>query len=142
MPLRRAGLALAWAPLVLAACGGGATATPSPTATAALTLAPRTPAAVASAVAMVEPAGRPAQEWSFQPAELRVATGTKVTWTNTGAEFHTVTSDDAGKTFDSHVVNPKETFTLTFSTAGTFPYHCDFHPWMKGVVRVCDGGCP
>ncbi len=59
-----------------------------------------------------------------------------------GENSHTVTSDDAGQTFDSHVVNPREAFRFTFIQTGTFPYHCDLHPWMKGVVRVCDGACP
>ncbi len=95
-----------------------------------------------ASAAMVEPAGGPAQDWSFRPVEVRVAMGGTVTWTNQGETFHTVTSDDAGKTFDSHVVNPRETFTFTFAQTGTFPYHCDLHPWMKGVVRACDGFCP
>ncbi len=103
--------------------------------------APVAPARTAS-VRIVEPAGAAAQEWNFSPAEIRIAAGGAVTWTNTGATFHTVTSDDGGATFDSHVVNPKETFTFTFARAGTFAYHCDLHPWMKGAVRVCDGGCP
>ncbi len=99
------------------------------------------PASPPPAVTIVEPSGQPAENWHFEPRELRVASGTKVTWTNTGATFHTVTTDDAGKTFDSHVVNPRETFAFTFDKAGTYPYHCDLHPWMKGNVQACDGGC-
>ena len=88
---------------------------------------------------MVEPAGRP-NEWSFAPKELSVARGTTVTFVNRGKEFHTVTSDDPGRTFDLSI-NTDQTGTITFNTMGTFAYHCGVHPQMKGAVRVCDGPC-
>jgi plastocyanin len=31
---------------------------------------------------------------------------------------------------------PGASFTQTFSTAGSFPYHCSFHPGMIGTVAV------
>lgn len=112
--------------LLLAACGGpAAQATPQPVQT--------------DRVAVVEPAGRPA-EWSYSPAAARVASGTTVTWHNGGVEFHTVTSDDAGRPFDVALEVGKDA-TVTFARAGTFAYHCGVHPQMKGVVVVCDGPC-
>lgn len=92
-------------------------------------------------VNMFDKAGRPESEWGYDPREIRVASGTTVTFTNTGVVFHTVTSDGAVRLFDLSA-NPGERITHTFADPGTFPYHCGVHPDMKGVVHVCDGECP
>ena len=110
--------------LVLAACGG-ASATPTPR---------------PNEVQVVEPAGREA-DWTYAPKELRVAARTIVTFVNRGKEFHTVTSDDAGRPFDLAIESGKGA-TLAFDRVGVFAYHCGVHPQMKGVVRVCEGSCP
>lgn len=60
--------------------------------------------------------------------------GTKVTWTNNDGAPHTVTSDSGA--FGSQTLNQGNTFSFTFTSAGTFPYHCAFHPGMKGTVIV------
>lgn len=91
-------------------------------------------------VRIFDTVGRPESEWGYDPKEIRVASGTTVTFTNAGVVFHTVTSDGAVRLFDLSV-NAGETGTLEFDTAGTFPYHCGVHPDMKGVVHVCDGQC-
>lgn len=84
--------------------------------------------------------GRPEKEWGYDPKEIRVASGTTVTFMNGGVVFHTVTSDDAQRTFDVGA-NAGETVTIRFDRPGTFAYHCGVHPDMKGVVHVCDGAC-
>ena len=89
---------------------------------------------------VVEPAGKEA-DWTYAPKELRVAAGTTVTFVNRGKEFHTVTSDDAGRPFDVGIDSNKSA-TLTFDKVGVFAYHCGVHPQMTGVVRVCEGACP
>jgi plastocyanin len=38
--------------------------------------------------------------------------------------------------WDSGSVAPGGTFSMTFPTAGTFPYHCGIHPNMVGTVTV------
>ena len=110
---------------------------PSPAPTAAPVPRPSvSPAAVSGAeVKIVEPAFRPPQEWTYSPAEITVKMGTPVVWANTGAVAHTVTADDA-TSFDSGSIDPKVSFTFTPSAAGTFAYHCTFHPWMKGTLVV------
>jgi len=57
-----------------------------------------------------------------------------VTWTNNDSVPHTVTQDGGGLT--SKAINPGETFSFTFDTAGSFSYHCEFHANMKGTVTV------
>jgi amicyanin len=77
--------------------------------------------------------------FAFSPATLTIKTGTTVTWKNTTAAAHTVTSDD-GKSFDSGTSNPitaqTGTFSFTFTKAGTFAYHCAIHPFMKATIIV------
>ncbi len=91
-------------------------------------------------VRMFDMVGQPESEWGYDPKEIRVASGTTVTFTNAGVIFHTVTSDGAQRLFDVSA-NPGESATLAFEKAGTFPYHCGVHPDMKGVVHVCSGEC-
>jgi len=91
-------------------------------------------------VHMFDDPGRPEKEWGYDPREIRVASGTTVSFTNSGIVFHTATSDDAQRSFDAGA-NPGETVTVRFERPGTFAYHCGVHPDMKGVVHVCDGAC-
>lgn len=72
--------------------------------------------------------------WGYQPKSITVKVGTTVVWVNTGGATHTVTADN--KAFDSGSIAPNDRFTLKTKTAGTFDYHCAFHPWMKGTLIV------
>ena len=73
--------------------------------------------------------------FSFGPAELTISAGTTVTWTNRHDIPHTVVSDDK-TTFKSKVLDTDETFSYTFTRAGTYPYFCSIHPKMTGKVVV------
>ena len=68
------------------------------------------------------------QDYSFQPSTLAIPKGTTVTWHNLGSVDHTVTSDTKGM-FDSRV-SPGKVFSFTFSTPGTYNYHCSIHTSM------------
>ena len=72
--------------------------------------------------------------FAFTPATITVPVGTKVTWTNQDSTDHTVTSDDG--LFDSGHIATGATFSFTFTTAGTFPYHCSIHTSMTTKVIV------
>jgi plastocyanin len=85
------------------------------------------------ALSIVEPAQ--AQSWSYSPAQLNTTVGTTLMWTNSGREDHTVTSDDR-TSFDSGIIGPGGTFSLTPTTLGTYGYHCALHPWMKATLTV------
>ena len=73
--------------------------------------------------------------FTFKPKTITIAVGTTVKWTNTTTVAHTVTSDD-GKTFNSGIINPGGTFKFTFTTKGTFGYHCMIHPFMMATIIV------
>ncbi|MDQ1516731.1 MAG: hypothetical protein QOE80_2561 [Actinomycetota bacterium] len=76
-----------------------------------------------------------AGRWKFVPDSLTVTRGSTVVWPNTsGQYYHTVKAEDGS--FDSKYINPGAEWRWTFSTAGDFPYHCEPHPWMKGVIHV------
>jgi plastocyanin len=71
---------------------------------------------------------------AYRPNPLTVATGTTVTWTNSDNVTHTSTSNN--NTWNSGNIAPGGQFSFTFSTAGTFQYHCALHPGMVGSVVV------
>jgi plastocyanin len=74
--------------------------------------------------------------FAFSPTPLTVAPGTKVTWSNTDDEPHTVRSADGGKTFKSPALDTDDKFSFTFAKAGTYKYFCSIHPRMVGTVIV------
>ncbi len=112
-------------------------------------LAPAT--AVAATAALLVPAGtaaaKPAPDhtvaraasvsvanMAFTPASVVLAVGETVTWTFPDSMAHTTTSNKGF--WDSGTKLNGATYTRAFSSAGTFPYHCSFHPEMRGTVRV------
>ena len=77
------------------------------------------------------------RDFNFSPAQVTVSPGAKVTWVNcepAGTAAHTSTAD-AG-TWTSALLAPGSTYTRVFSGAGSFPYHCNPHPGMRGSVTV------
>jgi plastocyanin len=99
-----------------------------PAAPAAVPAAPAAPAAPAPASA-VKIAG-----FAFGPANLTVARGQTITWTNGDAVAHTITSD--AKVWDSGPVVPGASFSVTLTEPGTYTYFCAIHPSMRGTVVV------
>ncbi len=79
--------------------------------------------------------------YGFSPDVITVVIGKNNTvfWTNNDPAPHTVTSDTQG-VFDSGTTGPLTsqggTFQFTFTTPGTYTYHCTFHPWMQGTIIV------
>jgi len=72
--------------------------------------------------------------FAFSVSSLAVKQGTTVKWTNNDATTHTVTADDGS--FDSDNIAPGGTFSHTFSSQGTFAYHCKIHSSMTAKVVV------
>ncbi|MEK7167482.1 MAG: plastocyanin/azurin family copper-binding protein [Patescibacteria group bacterium] len=75
------------------------------------------------------------QDYSFNPATVTVKTGTTVTWTNKDSVSHPVKADGI---WDSGPLGKDQSFSRTFSQAGTFNYYCSAHPRMKGTIIVKD----
>ena len=71
---------------------------------------------------------------SFTPSAITVSVGTTVTWTWVGYATHNVTFDDGDSSPDQTAGG---TYSLAFSTAGTYKYHCTIHgAAMSGTVTV------
>ncbi len=73
--------------------------------------------------------------WTFEPHSLEVAPGETVTWVNNSEAAHTVTGDDLAFD-DSGLIEPGDSFSLTFDEPGTYRYKCGPHPEMVGVIVV------
>ncbi len=76
---------------------------------------------------------------AFNPSVVTIKQGTSVQWTNAETQFisHTVTSGtpedpNAGSLFDSTPIVPRQKFSVTFTTPGTYVYFCKFH-FMDGM---------
>jgi plastocyanin len=72
--------------------------------------------------------------FAFDPGEVRIRAGERVTWVNCDTDAHTSTSD-AG-VWASPLLAAGDAFTQTFATAGEFSYFCQPHPFMLGRVVV------
>jgi amicyanin len=75
------------------------------------------------------------RNFAFTPATIRVRVGETVTWTNQDAVGHTVTSEMGGE-LNSPLLRQGQSYSHTFTRAGTYPYLCAPHPNMRGVVVV------
>ena len=73
-------------------------------------------------------------KFKFIPQELTVPVGTTVKWVNKDEFPHTVVENN--KTFRSNGLDTDDTFSFTFTKAGTFDYFCSLHPYMKGKIIV------
>lgn len=74
-------------------------------------------------------------EFQFTPRNVQVHVGDTIVWQNNGTMIHTSTAN--GGLWNSGNLAPEARFGFTFSSAGTFPYHCAIHPvQMQGTVRV------
>jgi plastocyanin len=74
--------------------------------------------------------------FSFNPAQLTVPAGTRVTWTNRDDIPHTVVDAGDPRAFRSPALDTDDTFAFEFATPGTRHYFCSLHPHMRGTIVV------
>jgi plastocyanin len=72
--------------------------------------------------------------FTFTPKELTVAVGTTVKWVNHDDIPHTVVEKKT--TFRSKALDTDDSYSFTFTSAGTFDYFCGLHPHMVGQIIV------
>jgi plastocyanin len=68
--------------------------------------------------------------------QLVVKVGQTVRWTNHDSAPHTVTTTKAPVKFDSGTLNQGDSWSYTFTKAGTYEYYCAVHPDMVSSVKV------
>jgi plastocyanin len=76
------------------------------------------------------------EDFAFNPEVLTIKVGTTVTWGNKDSIGHTATSDTG--IFNSGILQKGEKFSFTFTSTGTYNYHCTPHPNMVGTIVVID----
>ena len=111
--------------LCLSACSGDSNPAPAPS--------PNPPAGGTASVSMVNGAFN-LTTTAYSPSPLNVAVGTRVTWVNNDITTHDSRADNG--TFNTGFISPGASASFTFSTAGSFVYHCSIHPGMVGTVNV------
>jgi plastocyanin len=73
-------------------------------------------------------------KFAFGPAQLTVAPGTTITWTNADSSPHQVSVK--GTALRTRVILKGQTASLTFNEPGTYEYTCGPHASMKGTIEV------
>jgi plastocyanin len=81
-----------------------------------------------------------AQLQTFQPANLNVTVGTTVYWINLSTDKN-MPYDVIFNTINVHspTLNPDpafDSFSYTFTAAGTYPFYCAYASTMKGTITV------
>jgi plastocyanin len=71
----------------------------------------------------------------FNPSGSSVKVGDVVEWDNSSGVAHNVTFD-AYSSITSDTMNSGDTFQVKFTKAGSYQYHCTFHPGMDGTITV------
>jgi plastocyanin len=110
----------------LAGCGGGRGMPPGGAMEQA---AHDAPAAVAPDQVIID-------NFTFSPATVTVAVGTRVTWVNHDDVPHTVTSSVKPRLLASAALDTDDSFSFVFTAPGTYDYFCAVHPHMTARVIV------
>jgi plastocyanin len=76
------------------------------------------------------------RDFTFDPPEIEAAPGEVIGWTNAGSTPHTATMQDGQCT--TPTIPAGEMASLVFEGPGTFPYLCDIHPAMTGVITITE----
>lgn len=90
--------------------------------------------------------------FDYTPADVTIAVGEEIEWTNGDDILHTVTSGTGQKQgapgvsenvdaapdglFDAELDGLDATYSFTFEEAGSYDYYCAIHPGMTGTITV------
>ena len=102
---------------------------------------------ISTLATIVIPNGAAEQESSlnkeyYKPANMKITSNSKVTWTNQDIAAHTATSgqsidsSDSGQMFDTGTIAPGSSGSATITGSNEVSYHCTFHPWMLGILQI------
>jgi plastocyanin len=102
---------------------------------------------ISTLTTIVIPNGAAEQESSlnkeyYKPANMKITSNSKVTWTNQDIAAHTATSgqsidsSDSGQMFDTGTIAPSSSGSATITGSNEIPYHRTFHPWMLGILQI------
>jgi plastocyanin len=137
MSRRSLSVLIAGLALVLAACssGGGSSQASAVAASGAPSAAVASPAA--GTCNETKDKGAVAvsiKDFEFGPAAITAKVGQVIAFSNTGFEPHNATLDSGGCA--TATLQTNQTDGLTFTAAGTYPFHCTVHTQMHGTITV------
>jgi plastocyanin len=133
--MRRSLFALAAASmLALAACGGGSSVAPSAAPPDAAPSTAGDPCAASTAPGSVTAS---IVDFEFDPATVSAKVGDVISWTNNGDAPHTATLDGIAACATAQL-SPGASGGISFSAAGTYPFHCAVHSTMKGTIEITE----
>lgn len=92
------------------------------------------PSAIATTLAPVAITAVDTKDFVYVPADVTVAAGSTVKFTNHDAIAHTIDSDDGS--FDSKNLSEGQSWTHVFAKPGTYTYFCAYHRYMRGKIVV------
>lgn len=76
-------------------------------------------------------------DFTFSPEPIQAKVGDIIEWTNNGPSDHNPTLDGSAVCMIGDIpTGGVSSAGMTFSAAGTYPYHCEIHPSMKGTIVV------
>jgi plastocyanin len=76
------------------------------------------------------------KNYAFAPKSLTIPVGSTVTWTNEDTAPHTVTTSSGPAKISSANLSKGQSFSYTFTKAGTYQYYCAVHPDMTATITV------
>jgi len=100
---------------------------------------------VTGGVVMQAPAGAPGESavsiklFQFQPSELTVRAGTRVTFKNLDQVEHTLhagSPEHPTDDFTSRALGFDSTTSVVLKTPGRHEFYCDRHTFMRGEITV------
>ncbi|MEU0410304.1 cupredoxin family copper-binding protein [Streptomyces griseorubiginosus] len=74
--------------------------------------------------------------YAFSPASLSVPAGSTVTWTNYDTAPHDVKTTSGPLAIHSPMLSKGQSWSFTFTTAGSYGYVCTVHPDMTAGITV------
>jgi plastocyanin len=122
--------------LVVAACSssGSSPGASAVGASAAASAAPSTAAGTCSETKDTGAVAVSIKDFEFVPGAISAKVGQVIAFTNTGFEPHNATLDAGGCATSTLQTNNSD--GLTFTAAGTYPFHCTVHTQMHGTITV------
>ena len=76
----------------------------------------------------------------FSPSLVTAVNGSVIQWVNRTGELHNIRADDCIRrgpcSFESRMIEPGRSFTVTDLRPGEYAYHCGIHPFMRGFLTV------
>jgi plastocyanin len=76
------------------------------------------------------------ESFRYSPAKITIKRGESITFVNNDAAPHTVSPEKEGDFNSTGRLLQGDAKVVEFDKPGEFNYYCNFHPSMKGEVKV------